>query len=51
VGIILSSAICFLLIGVIVWLRPATKEPHGHPSPHWDEEEKGKKQTETGGSG
>jgi len=27
---------------VIVWLWPATKEPHGHPSPRWGTEEHGK---------
>jgi len=32
-------------------LQPATKAPHGHPSPHRGAEENGKKQAETGGSG
>jgi len=33
------------------WLPPATKAPHGHPSPRWRAEENEKKQAETGGSG
>jgi len=36
---------------VMVWLRPATKAPHGHPSPCWGVEENGKKHAEAGGSG
>jgi len=36
---------------VIVWLRPETKAPRGHPSPRWGTEENRKKQAETGGSG
>ena len=36
---------------VLVWLQPATKAPHGHPSPRRGVEENGKKQAETGGSG
>jgi len=35
----------------MVWLRPATKGPRGHPSPRWGAEENGKKQAETGGVG
>jgi len=38
-------------IDVMVWLRTATKAPHGRPSPCQDAEENGKKQAETGGSG
>jgi len=36
---------------VIVWLRLATKAPHGRPSPRCGAEDNGKKQAKTGGSG
>jgi len=35
-----------LLLIVMVWLRLATKAPHGHPSPRRGAEENGKKQAE-----
>jgi len=35
----------------MVWLRPATKAPHGSPTPPPGAEKNGKKQAETGGSG
>jgi len=42
--VLLYGMYVFVWIGVLVWLWPATKAPHGRPSPRWGVEEYGKKQ-------
>ena len=49
--ILLLLLFCPSFLLVMVWLRPATKVPHGRPSPQPGWKENGKKQAETGGLG